>query len=111
MTKILIVEDVADNAELIRRILESRGYKTIHAWDAETGLQMALDQLPDLILLDLGLPDHDGLTLAGRLAALRVGPGRCAHRCLHSLACRYCQADGCKLWLQWLHCQAGQYRQ
>jgi CheY-like chemotaxis protein len=69
MTKILIVEDMADNAELTRRILTSRGYDTIHAWDAETGLQMALDQLPDLILLDLGLPDYDGLTLASWLRA------------------------------------------
>ncbi len=69
MTKILIVEDTADNAELARRILESRGYETVHAWDAETGLQMAIDQLPDLVLLDLGLPDHDGLTLAGWLRA------------------------------------------
>jgi two-component system, cell cycle response regulator DivK len=69
MTKILIIEDMADNAELTRRILTSRGYDTIHAWDAETGLQMALDHLPDLILLDLGLPDHDGMTLAGWLRA------------------------------------------
>ena len=69
MTKILIVEDTADNAELARRILESRGFETVHAWDAETGLQMAIDHLPDLVLLDLGLPDHDGLTLAGWLRA------------------------------------------
>ncbi len=69
MTKILIVEDMADNAELTRRILHSRGYETILAEDAESGLQMALDQLPDLILLDLGLPDYDGLTLAGWLRA------------------------------------------
>lgn len=69
MTKILIVEDMADNAELARRILTSRGYDAIHAWDAETGLQMALDELPDLILLDLGLPDYDGLTLASWLRA------------------------------------------
>lgn len=69
MTKILIVEDMADNAELTRRILTSRGYETILAEDAESGLQMALDQQPDLILLDLGLPDHDGLTLAGWLRA------------------------------------------
>ncbi len=69
MTKILIVEDIADNAELARRILDARGYETVHAWDAETGLQMALDHLPDLILLDLGLPDYDGMTLAGWLRA------------------------------------------
>lgn len=65
MTKILIVEDIPDNAELARRIMSSRGYEVFHAMDAETGLDMALADPPDLILLDLGLPDHDGLTLAG----------------------------------------------
>lgn len=67
MTKILIVEDIPDNAELVRRIMSARGYEVFHAEDAESGLQMALAQQPDLILLDLGLPDHDGLTLAGWL--------------------------------------------
>lgn len=65
MTKILIVEDIPDNAELVRRIMSARGYEVFHAMDAESGLEMALATLPDLILLDLGLPDHDGLTLAG----------------------------------------------
>lgn len=65
MTKILIVEDIPDNAELARRIMLSRGYEVLHAENAETGLEMALAKTPDLILLDLGLPDHDGLTLAG----------------------------------------------
>ena len=69
MTKILIVEDIPDNAELARRILSSRGYEVVHALNAEIGLQLALEQLPDLVLLDLGLPDYDGLTLAGWLQA------------------------------------------
>ncbi len=69
MTKILIVEDMPDNAELVRRIMTARGYEVFHAMDAESGLDMALAQHPDLILLDLGLPDHDGLTLAGWLRA------------------------------------------
>ena len=64
MTKILIVEDFPDNAELARRILTARGYEVFHAVDAESGLEMAMAEQPDLILLDLGLPDHDGLTLA-----------------------------------------------
>ena len=67
MTKILIVEDMPDNAELARKILTSRGYEVIHAMNAETGYQCALDYHPDLLLLDLGLPDYDGLTLAGQL--------------------------------------------
>lgn len=69
MTKILLVEDIPDNAALIRRALSARGYEVIHAPDAETGLSLALKHLPDLILLDLGLPDYDGQTLAGWLRA------------------------------------------
>lgn len=69
MTKLLLVEDMPDNAELVRRIMSARGYEVLLASDAETGFQMALSELPDLILLDLGLPDHDGLTLAGWLRA------------------------------------------
>ncbi|MFT3894582.1 MAG: response regulator [Anaerolineales bacterium] len=72
MTKILIVEDMPDNAELARRIMSSRGYEVFHAMDAESGLDMALADPPDLILLDLGLPDHDGLTLAGWFRAEEI---------------------------------------
>ncbi|MFN8398435.1 MAG: response regulator [Anaerolineales bacterium] len=67
MTRILIVEDVPDNVELARKILTSRGYEVIHAMSAEMGYDLALQQHPDLVLLDLGLPDYDGLTLAGQL--------------------------------------------
>ncbi len=65
MKTILLIEDVSDTVDLVRKILTARGYKFVHAPDAETGLQVALKQLPDLILLDLGLPDYDGQTLAG----------------------------------------------
>ena len=69
MTKILLIEDTADSVELVRRALSNRGYEVIHAVDAETGLELALAHPPDLILLDLGLPDYDGQTLAGWLRA------------------------------------------
>jgi DNA-binding response OmpR family regulator len=69
MTKILIVEDEPDVAELVRKVLTSRSYEVIHAPTAELGLELALAELPDLILLDLGLPDYDGQTLAGWLRA------------------------------------------
>ena len=74
---ILLIEDMPDTVELVRKALTSNGYNFIHAPDAETGLKIAVDQLPDLILLDLGLPDYDGQTLAGWLrdeAALAVTP-------------------------------------
>ena len=72
MTKILVVEDIPDNAELVSKALSTTGYEIIHAPDAETGLQLALSNIPDLILLDLGLPDYDGQTLAGWLRAESV---------------------------------------
>lgn len=69
MSTILIVEDIPDNAELAQRILLSAGYQVLRAADAETGFQLAQNHPPDLILLDLGLPDYDGQTLAGWLRA------------------------------------------
>ena len=67
MTKILIIEDFPDTVAVVRRALETSGYEVIHAPDAETGLETARTQTPDLILLDLGLPDYDGQTLIGWL--------------------------------------------
>lgn len=67
MTKILIVEDELDSIELVRRVLVARGYDVVQALTAEEGLEQARLENPDLILLDLGLPDYDGQTLAGWL--------------------------------------------
>ena len=69
MTRILMVEDNPVNAELTRKILMSAGYEVIHAPEAEIGFELALSEQPHLILLDLGLPDYDGQTLAGWLRA------------------------------------------
>lgn len=69
MTKILLIEDLPDNAALVQRVLSQTGYEVTHAADAETGLEMAVADPPALILLDLGLPDYDGQTLAGWLRA------------------------------------------
>jgi DNA-binding response OmpR family regulator len=64
MTKILLIEDIEDNANLVRKVLRANGYDFLWAKDAEAGLQLALEHKPDLILLDLGLPDMDGQTLS-----------------------------------------------
>jgi len=77
MPKILDIEDNPDSAELEKRVLAARGYEVLEAPDAETGLQMAVDQQPDAIVLDLGLPDADGQTLVGwirRVPALAHTP-------------------------------------
>jgi DNA-binding response OmpR family regulator len=49
---------------LIRRILEAQQHQVIHVSEGEAGLKAAVDEKPDLILLDLGLPDIDGQILA-----------------------------------------------
>jgi two-component system cell cycle response regulator DivK len=67
MPKILIVEDIPDNAMLAERVLTAKGFEVACAPDAETGLQKALEFAPDLIVLDLGLPDADGQTVVGWL--------------------------------------------
>ncbi|MEW5957816.1 MAG: response regulator [Chloroflexota bacterium] len=63
INKILVIEDNQQNALLMRRVLEARRHQVIHASDGETGLKIAVEEVPDLILVDLGLPDIDGQTL------------------------------------------------
>ena len=64
---ILLIEDNPHNARIMSRVLEKCHYTILHAEDGETGLGMALAEQPDLILLDLGLPDVDGQTVAAWL--------------------------------------------
>ena len=61
---VLMIEDNENSALLVWRILESNSFQVLHAPDGERGLKMAMESQPDLILLDLGLPDVDGQTLA-----------------------------------------------
>ncbi len=57
---ILCIEDEPDMIELIRLILEPRGYKVSGALGGKEGLEILKDDYPDLILLDLMMPDMDG---------------------------------------------------
>ena len=67
MKTILILEDNAHQSRLMRRLLEHAGYAVLEAADGESGLRTAMIAVPDLILLDMGLPDLDGQTVAGLL--------------------------------------------
>ena len=62
MFKILYIEDTENNRILVTRYLNRNGYRVLTAEDAEQGLAIALTELPDLILMDLGLPGTDGWT-------------------------------------------------
>jgi len=59
---ILVIEDYASNLELMVALLEVAGFEVIQATTAELGIDLAKDNPPDLILMDLGLPGMDGLT-------------------------------------------------
>lgn len=67
--RILIVEDNMDNYELVRIVLERAGYDVFLAVNGRDGVDAARAQKPDLILMDLGLPEMDGWNAAEKLKA------------------------------------------
>src|SRR5579884_3819227 len=67
---ILLIEDDEKTSKLARMILEARGYRVRDAYTAHEGLDTAVSEPPALILLDIGLPDVDGIELLDRLRAL-----------------------------------------
>jgi len=69
MPKILIVEDNEENRDVLTRRLERRGYSVLVAVDGQAGITMAQDEHPDVILMDLNLPDVDGWEATKRIKA------------------------------------------
>ena len=65
--RILIVEDNMDTYELMRLILELNGYETFLAADGRDGVNAALKQKPDVILMDLAMPEMNGWEAACRI--------------------------------------------
>jgi DNA-binding response OmpR family regulator len=65
--KILVVEDDPRVASLLRRGLEEQGYEIIQAYDGSTGLTLALQLSPDLVVTDIVLPNKNGLELCASL--------------------------------------------
>ncbi len=69
MSLILIVEDNEKNLKLVRDVLQFKGYKTIEAMTGGEGVRLAKEQKPDLVLMDIQLPDIDGITALGQIRA------------------------------------------
>ncbi|GAA1157327.1 response regulator transcription factor [Nesterenkonia sandarakina] len=67
MTQILLIEDEARIASFVEKGLRAAGYAVLHGATAAEGFELALHHSVDLTVLDLGLPDEDGLRLLGRL--------------------------------------------
>src|SRR5215831_4853276 len=66
---ILVVDDVADNVDILQMRLESQGYEVANAADGVEALKRARALLPDLILLDIMMPKMDGIEVVKRLKA------------------------------------------
>jgi two-component system cell cycle response regulator DivK len=69
MTKILLVEDNEMNRDMLSRRLERKGYQVVLAVDGQQGLDMALSEAPDVVLMDMSLPVLDGWEATRRLKA------------------------------------------
>lgn len=68
--KILYIEDNPGNRMLVQRILLVEDYDVFEAEDGPTGIEIALREKPDLILMDMNLPDLDGYELTRRMRAI-----------------------------------------
>lgn len=74
MNKILFIEDEPDQIMMVEMRLQQSGYEVISTMDGETGLKMARQEKPDLILLDIILPKLDGIEVCRQL---RQSPETC----------------------------------
>jgi two-component system cell cycle response regulator DivK len=68
---VLIVEDNDKNRKLFRDVLQYHGYRTLEASTSAQGIELALSERPQLVLMDIQLPDADGIT---SLHQLRTAP-------------------------------------
>jgi len=69
MKRILVIEDNETNMYLIKFMLEKGGYEVIEAREGAVGVELAIKEKPDLIIMDLQLPDIDGLEATKRVRA------------------------------------------
>jgi two-component system, OmpR family, KDP operon response regulator KdpE len=88
-TKILIVEDELEIRRFLRASLVTHGYRLIESETAQDGLNQLADEHPDLVLLDLGLPDSDGLSVIGKIRGWSQVP-------IVVLSARGCESDKIK---------------
>ena len=84
--KIIIVEDDPGISKYLQAALRSHGYDTLLAPDGKTALEMIASHCPDLLLLDLGLPDMDGSEIIRSVRAWSRRNGSRALRSAHQPA-------------------------
>lgn len=67
MTRVLYIDDDLANRVLVRRVLMAEGFDLSEADNARDGINLAVDTQPDIILMDISMPDMDGLTATNRI--------------------------------------------
>jgi two-component system, cell cycle response regulator DivK len=67
MKRVLVIEDNEDNMHLMTFILQKNGYAVIKAENGKKGIEQAMKEQPDFILLDIQLPDMDGLAVLKKI--------------------------------------------
>ena len=67
MTNVLVAEDNPVNRELLRELLEARGYNVMEAPDGQEALRMIEQNHPDILLLDIGMPVLDGFAVMRKI--------------------------------------------
>lgn len=98
MARIVIIEDNPHNARLAKKLLTKESHDVIIAEDGELGLKAVFENIPDLVLIDLGLPDIDGQTVIGlirqqpelasvRMIAFTAWPEETAHSMAEAYGC------------------------
>jgi DNA-binding response OmpR family regulator len=80
MPSVLVVDDERQIATIARDYLQRAGFTVTIAGDGAAGLDMARKKLPDLVVLDLGLPGMDGLQVARALRQESDVPSSCSRR-------------------------------
>ena len=75
MVKVLLIEDNEMNRDMLSRRLAKRGYEVVMAIDGQQGIDMAVSEKPDIILLDMSLPVVDGWEAAQQIKANEASKG------------------------------------
>jgi CheY-like chemotaxis protein len=71
--RILLVEDIDDNREVMRTMLEMLGHEVIETANGKEGIKAALKQSPDLVLMDLSMPEVDGFQATAAIRSFPAG--------------------------------------